>query len=101
MMVFPPESSPEPRVGANFRNSRLHAELAPLAIAVEIGAPQQPTIVLNASYLVASDSFERFDKTAEQLAKQRGELMEFKLIGPMPAHSFADRDLSTATAAKS
>jgi hypothetical protein len=79
----------------------LNAELEPLAVAVEIGAPQQPTMVLNASYLVASDSFERFDKTAEQLAQQRGELMEFKLIGPMPAHSFVDRDLSTVTTAKS
>jgi hypothetical protein len=33
------------------------------------------------------------------LAKQHAELMEFKLIGPMPAHSFAERDLpATATA---
>ncbi len=77
----------------------LAAELEPLAVAVEIGAPQQPMTVLNASFLVASDGFDRFDAAAERLAQQRKELMEFKLIGPMPAHSFAERDLPRATTA--
>jgi hypothetical protein len=77
----------------------LAAQLQPLSVAVEIGALQQPTMVLNASFLVASDVFEQFDAAADRLAKQHAELMEFKLIGPMPAHSFAERDLpATATA---
>jgi hypothetical protein len=74
----------------------LVAALEPLAAATQIGAPQQPTVVLNASFLVASEDFQRFDATAEQLAGDRRELMEFRLIGPMPAHSFAERDLSAA-----
>lgn len=73
-------------------------ELAPLAVAVENGAPQQPTMVLNASFLVLAEIFERFDETVEDLARQRAELMEFKLIGPMPAHSFADRDFPAVAA---
>jgi Gas vesicle synthesis protein GvpL/GvpF len=78
----------------------LLTELSPLAVAVERGEPQQPTMVLNASFLVPSDSFVRFDATAEELAQQRLELMEFKLIGPMPGHSFADRDLPAAATPK-
>jgi Gas vesicle synthesis protein GvpL/GvpF len=77
------------------------AELQPLAAAVELGTPQQPVAVLNASFLLARDMFDRFDATVEQLAEQRRELMEFKLIGPMPAHSFADRDLPPAAARSS
>ncbi len=76
-------------------------QLQPLAVAVEIGALQQPMMVLNASFLVVSDAFDRFDAAAEQLAQRRKELMEFKLIGPMPAHSFAERALPVAAAAKS
>ena len=76
----------------------LLAELEPLAVAVERGTPQQPMMALNASFLVESELFGRFDKAVEQLAGQRAELMEFKLIGPMPAHSFADRDLPAAAA---
>lgn len=74
--------------------------LQPLAVATEIGPPQQPMMLLNCSFLVASENFERFDATVEQLAKDRLELTEFKLIGPMPAHSFADRDLSPSASPK-
>ncbi len=77
----------------------LLAELEPLVLMVEVGALQQPMMVLNASFLVASESFDRFDSAVEGLAQQRHALMAFKLIGPMPAHSFADRDLPTAAAA--
>jgi hypothetical protein len=68
----------------------LLSELTPLAVAVEVGAPQQPEMALNASFLVSDETRQRFDQTVERLASERAELMEFKLIGPLPAHSFAD-----------
>lgn len=70
---------------------QLIAELEPIAVAVEIGAPQQPLMVLNASVLIAEAMRGRFDATVERLARERAELMEFKLIGPLPAHSFVNR----------
>jgi hypothetical protein len=76
-----------------FEAQALMARLELLAVASEVGALQQPTMVMNASFLVAREMIERFDATVEALAEQRKELMEFKLIGPLPAHSFADRDL--------
>jgi Gas vesicle synthesis protein GvpL/GvpF len=72
---------------------QLLSELTPLAVAVEIGALQQPEMALNASFLVSDEMRDRFDQTVERLASERAELMEFKLIGPLPAHSFADGQL--------
>ena len=69
---------------------------AHVAAAVEVGALQQPEMALNASFLVSQERRERFDTTVERLASERAELMEFKLIGPLPAHSFVDGQLGTA-----
>jgi hypothetical protein len=74
------------------------SELEPLAVAVEVGALQQPEMALNASFLVAHEKREQFDAAIERLARERQELMEFRLIGPLPAHSFADRQLATGPA---
>ena len=71
------------------------SELAPLAVAVEVGALQQPEMTLNVSFLVSDEMREPFDQTVERLASERAQLMEFKLIGPLPAHSFADGQLGT------
>lgn len=75
---------------------QLLSALEPLAVAVEVGALQQPEMALNASFLVSQEMRERFDTTVERLASERAELMEFKLIGPLPAHSFVDGQLGTA-----
>jgi Gas vesicle synthesis protein GvpL/GvpF len=77
---------------------QLLPELEPLAVAVEVGAQQQPAMVLNASFLVAQEAWDRFDATVERLASGRAELMEFKLIGPLPAHSFVDKQLGVPAA---
>ncbi len=77
---------------------QLLSELQPLAVAVEVGALQQPAMVLNASFLVAQEARDRFDATVERLASERAELMEFKLIGPLPAHSFVDKQLGAPAA---
>jgi hypothetical protein len=77
---------------------QLLSELAPLAVAVEVGALQQPAMVLNASFLVTREARDRFDAAVDQLASERAELMEFKLIGPLPAHSFVDKQLTAPAA---
>jgi Gas vesicle synthesis protein GvpL/GvpF len=77
---------------------QLLSKLQPLAVAVEVGALQQPQMVLNASFLIAEETRDRFDATVERLASERAELMEFKLIGPLPAHSFVDTQLAAPAA---
>jgi hypothetical protein len=77
---------------------QLLSDLQPLAIALEVGALQQPAMVLNASFLVAQETRDQFDATVERLASERAELMEFKLIGPLPAHSFVDTQLAAPAA---
>jgi hypothetical protein len=77
---------------------QLLSELASLAVAVEVGALQQPEMALNASFLVSDEMRDRFDQTVERLASERAQLTEFKLIGPLPAHSFADGQLGSPLA---
>lgn len=78
---------------------QLMAELEPLAVAVDVGAVQHPAMALNASFLIAQERREQFDATVERLATERAKRMEFKLIGPLPAHSFADRELGASAPA--
>jgi hypothetical protein len=78
---------------------QLLSTLEPLAVGVEVGALQRPEMTLNASFLVSDEMRDQFDKTVEQLASERTDLMEFKLIGPLPAHSFVDGQLGTAVSA--
>jgi len=80
---------------------RLIDELRDLAVAVSIHEPRHERGVLNAAFLVANDRVEAFDHEAERLCAEYAEAMDFKLIGPMPAHSFAagswDRGLAPET----
>lgn len=108
---LPAEASQFQRVGLGERISvavqtlrdhdarQLMVELQPLAVAVEVGALQQPAMALNASFLVSVQKRDLFDETVERLASERAERMEFNLIGPLPAHSFADKPLGVPPAA--
>lgn len=66
--------------------------LRPLAIAVSVAAPHHERAVLNAAFLLDADAVSRFDAALERLSEERSGQIEFKLIGPLPAYSFADRD---------
>jgi len=70
----------------------LMSALRPLAIAVSVSAPHHERAVINAAFLVDSDELPRFDATVEQLSEGHSPEIEFKLIGPLPAYSFTDRD---------
>jgi len=52
--------------------------------------------VVNAAFLVESDALDRFDEAVERLSEQRASEIEFKLIGPLPAYSFAEWEPATA-----
>lgn len=65
-------------------------QLRHLAVAVSVREPRHERAVLNAAFLVATDRLESFDAEVAQLCDGRADTMAFKLIGPMPPHSFAD-----------
>lgn len=64
---------------------------SPFAVAVVVGELQHERMALNAAFLVENGGLQRFDAAVEELSRARAQDMEFKLIGPLPAHSFADR----------
>jgi hypothetical protein len=64
--------------------------LSPRALAVSVSAPTHERAVLSAAFLVDSEELGQFDAAVEQLSKERGREMEFKLIGPLPPYSFAE-----------
>lgn len=81
-------------------SERVIDELRDLAVAVSVREPRSERAVLNASFLVAHDRIERFDAEVARLSDERADSMEFKLIGPMPAHSFADGSWDAAVSRK-
>lgn len=72
-------------------------DLRPLAVTLSVREPRHEREVLNASFLVADDRLEAFDAEVERLSQETAAQMQFKLIGPMPAHSFAAGELQTAS----
>jgi hypothetical protein len=74
---------------------RLVEALRPLAVAVSLREPRHERAVLNASFLVADEHLEAFDAEVERLSQEATNRIQFKLIGPMPAHSFAEGEWDT------
>jgi gas vesicle protein GvpL/GvpF len=70
--------------------------LLPLSVAHVASSPHPERGVLNAAFLVELGELREFDEAVEDLARQHGAEIEFKLIGPLPAYSFADRDWEPA-----
>jgi hypothetical protein len=66
--------------------------LAPFAVAVSPSLPHHERAVLNAAFLLDTDSLTEFDTAVEQLSEGRSADIEFKLIGPLPPYSFAERE---------
>lgn len=64
--------------------------LRPLARAVSVSEPHHERAVMNAAFLVDAEELGPFDAAVEQLSRVRASEIEFKLIGPLPAYSFAD-----------
>jgi hypothetical protein len=71
-------------------------ELRPLAVAMRVSEPHHERTALNASFLVERSNLEQFDAAVEHLSESHAGRAQFKLIGPMPAHSFADQEWEAA-----
>jgi hypothetical protein len=63
-------------------------ELEPLAVGIASDDPRHERMVVNAAFLVERKRLDDFDAQVERVSRERAERMEFKLIGPRPAHSF-------------
>ncbi len=74
--------------------SALLDALVPLTVGHVISPPHHERAVANVAFLVDRAELSRFDQVVEALSEQRGAEIEFKLIGPMPPYSFAERDFN-------
>jgi gamma-glutamylcyclotransferase (GGCT)/AIG2-like uncharacterized protein YtfP len=63
-------------------------ELEPLAVAVAPDDPLHERMVVNAAFLVEHDRLQEFDSAVERVSRDRAQRMQFKLLGPLPPHSF-------------
>jgi hypothetical protein len=68
--------------------------LAAIAVDHVISPPHHERAVMNVAFLVDRADLARFDQAVEALSEERGDEIEFKLIGPMPPYSFADSDFT-------
>jgi Gas vesicle synthesis protein GvpL/GvpF len=76
------------------RRTRDGAEiLEPLksrAEAVSLEPPEDELMVAHVAFLLPRERFKEFDSAVEDIAKDRVELLRFRLLGPMPAYNFVD-----------
>jgi Gas vesicle synthesis protein GvpL/GvpF len=63
-------------------------ELEPHAVALVAADPLHERMVVNAAFLVDRERLDEFDAAVEQASRRRAERMQFKLLGPLPPHSF-------------
>jgi hypothetical protein len=63
-------------------------ELETHAVAVAPGDPLHERMVVNAAFLVDRDRLDEFDAAVEAASRDRADRMQFKLLGPLPPHSF-------------
>ena len=82
-------------------SQRMMQELQSLAVAVSMREPRHERAVLNASFLVPEDRLAAFDAEVERLSNQDAHSIQFRLIGPMPAHSFAEGEWESTVPAGS
>jgi hypothetical protein len=70
--------------------SRIFEQLKPVSIAAVDEAPETEFMVLNSPFLVERGRIQEFEQAVERAAEERRELMQFRLLGPMPAYNFLD-----------
>lgn len=64
--------------------------LAPVTLAVDVGAPAHERVVVNVSFLVERERVEAFDELLDSVAADQAGRMRFKLTGPRAPHSFVE-----------
>src|SRR3954451_24984885 len=70
--------------------AELVGALEPLAVAVACADRQDEWMALNAAFLVEDGKRRAFDAVVDQLAAEHAGDLQFRVIGPLPPHSFAD-----------
>lgn len=66
----------------------VHDALAPLAADVRTRTSDDPTAVVDLSFLVARDRVEQFERAAEDVARDHYDLMRLRLLGPLAPYDF-------------
>jgi hypothetical protein len=77
---------------ADIAGRELTAVLEPLVEAVSIGDRQNERMALNAAFLVDQARLVDFDAAVERLSLEHAGELQFRLIGPLPPHSFAGQE---------
>jgi hypothetical protein len=61
-------------------------------VGASLSPARQEHMLLNAAFLVERSHLDEFDAAVEKASAEHAGEMAFKLIGPLPAHSFADAE---------
>ena len=64
--------------------------MGPSALEIQVGEPAHERIAFSASFLVARDQLDEFDKALDRLAESQSGRLRFKYTGPLPPHSFVE-----------
>jgi hypothetical protein len=67
--------------------------LDPLAVASQAEAVSKSDGAFNLAFLVERDRIEGFSKAVAELARELGERVSIRYVGPLPPYSFADMEL--------
>ena len=86
------------------RRKQADAELAlerleHLAVAVREEAPASPEAGFHLAFLVERERVDEFSGAVGELAKEYGERMRLRYLGPLPPYSFAEANLTAGSAA--
>jgi Gas vesicle synthesis protein GvpL/GvpF len=64
--------------------------LEPLAVAVDVGAPEHERVAAHLSLLVEQELLPAVDEAVDNLGRRHEGRLHFKYTGPLPAYSFVD-----------
>jgi hypothetical protein len=64
--------------------------LKPVSVAAVVENLEKEFMVVNAPFLVERERRQEFEDAVEEVAQERQERMQFRLLGPMPAYNFID-----------
>jgi hypothetical protein len=73
--------------------------LEPLAVDVRVEPPASAESAFNLAFLVERDRIDPFGAAVAKLAKEAGERISIRFVGPLPPYSFADADLTAESSA--
>lgn len=68
--------------------------LQPLAADVRVDDGLSERVAFKGSFLIARDRADEFDAVLDEVARMRSARMRFKVVGPLPPHSFVELESS-------